>query len=978
MKTTLGLDVGVNSLGWALINHDDEGEPCGIEVAGARIFTEAVDAKTRTPKNKARRDARQARRLTSRRKMRRGRVASLLTTAGLLPQENKERETVLTDLKSYDPYAIRKRGLDVKLTPFELGRALFHLTQRRGFKSNRKAKADDEGVVKAGIGALRKAMNEAGTRTVGEYLSGQQKKRGYYTDREMFQEEFEKLWAKQAEYHPEILARTLKVSVHNAIFFQRPLRSQKHLVGACTFEPLRKRAQRAALIAQRVRLLQDLNHLEVKNPITREWRALAADERVRLLALLEKQKNVRWGTARKAIELHENETINLEEGKKKELAGNRTAYDLYKRLGKRWDEMTDDERDSLVTDMLTIENDAGLLRRMKEHWRFDDDVAEELAKLELEPGYARLSIRAMKRILPYLEEGERYDLACKNAGYDRSRPVHGASQDVLGEPPNLRNPVVQKALYETRKLLNAVIRRYGKPSVIRIEMARDMKLPKKVREELHKEQNRRAKENDRVRAILSNEFGIQNPISDDVQKYQMWIECKELCPYTGATIGREMLFSPEVDVEHILPYSRTLDDSFMNKTLCMAQENREIKKNRTPFEAYGANQERYLEILARIKNMPYGKRARFERKEIKTDEFVERQLNDTRYIAREVKKYVEQLRGIAAEVTKGGVTHWLRRRWGLNRVLGNEGEKNRADNRHHAVDAIIVALTSRSLFNRISALSAQSGFSLSERGFNLPDPWPGFFNQICANVDKIIVSHAATRKITGALHEETAYGYNEEKEMFMYKKPLDDKFSKSAIEAIADATVKGLVKARLVEFNDDVKKAFGDVNNPLLHKDGKPIKSVRLHVKMKQTTVHPVKDKDGRPYKFFAYGNNHHVEIIENISTGEREGRFVTTMEAARRARMAKTPIVQRDHGTEWRFVMSLHINDMVEVEEDGRKRYYRVQYLDLSSKRIVFRDHLAATLEDKESRLIKSAHLFKGVKVFVDTLGTVTYCKND
>ena len=208
---------------------------------------------------------------------------------------------------------------------------------------------------------------------------------------------------------------------------------------------------------------------------------------------------------------------------------------------------------------------------------------------------------------------------------------------------------------------------------------------------------------------------------------------------------------------------------YMNKTLCMARENRSVKKNNTPYEAYGANNERYLEMLARVRRMPFGKRARFERKEIKTDEFVERQLNDTRYIAREVKKYVERLGGVSVEVTKGGVTHWLRKRWGLNRVLGDNGEKNREDHRHHAVDAVVVALTSRSLFNRISALSAQSGFALSERGCHLPDPWPGYFSQICVNVDKIIVSHAATRKIIGALHEETAYGYDKLKETFAYK-----------------------------------------------------------------------------------------------------------------------------------------------------------------------------------------------------------------
>ena len=123
------------------------------------------------------------------------------------------------------------------------------------------------------------------------------------------------------------------------------------------------------------------------------------------------------------------------------------------------------------------------------------------------------------------------------------------------------------------------------------------------------------------------------------------------------------------------------------------------------------------------------------------------------------------------------------------------------------------------------------------------------------------------------------------------------------MEKIRDSTVKGLVKARLAEFDGDAKKAFGDENRPLMHLDGRtPIKSVRLSVNLNKKTLHPIKNDSGEVYKYFKYGNNHHVEIIENISTGKRKGVFVTAMEAARRARIAKTPIVQRDHGTEWRL----------------------------------------------------------------------------
>ena len=300
--------------------------------------------------------------------------------------------------------------------------------------------------------------------------------------------------------------------------------------------------------------------------------------------------------------------------------------------------MTLENQNEIITDMLTIDNEQGFLNRMTSHWGFDSETAKKLATTELEPGYARLSLKAIRKILPHLERGMTYDKACNAAGYNHSVFNQQTAGEKLGAPPYLRNPVVQKALYETRKVINSIIQRYGKPAIIRLEMARDMKLTRRQREEWQKKQKDNEKANDKARDILQREFGIQNPTRSDIQKYNMWTECQMTCPYTGAVISREMLFSPEVDMEHILPYSRSLDDSYMNKTLCMAAENRLIKHNKTPYEAYHVNEENYLSILQRINNtLPWPKRRRFEQKEIDTDKFVERQLNDTRYICVEVK-----------------------------------------------------------------------------------------------------------------------------------------------------------------------------------------------------------------------------------------------------------------------------------------------------------------------------------------------------
>jgi len=1002
---TLGLDIGTNSIGWAVIGCVDAQEQVGLIGCGARIFQEAVDVKTKTPKNQARRAARSARRLVSRRKMRRNKILNILLQNNLLPEDAIEREKLFTGNQLYDPYELRRRALDDKLKSYEFGRVLYHLSQRRGFQSNRKAASKEDGDVKKAITSLHLEMIDSKSRTLGEYLASQSVKRNRYTDRAMYQEEFEQIWQSQQKHYPDLLNPAFKVAIHNAIFFQRPLKIQKNLVGKCTFEPGRKRASRALLEYQRFRMLQDLNHLTIKNPITREYRPLAIDEREELLRLLEKQKTLSWSAARKKLKLHEGEVFNLEEGKKKELTGNRTSYTLRSILEKQWVEMTQEKQNNLVTDMLTIDNEQGFLNRMKSHWGFDNDTAEKLAKTELEQGYARLSRKAMCKILSHLEDGLSYflasfaaydpcssdkkasiirlvkdgvefDKACKTVGYDKL--TNPKATDELGDPPYLRNPVVQKAMYETRKLINAIIRQYGKPATIRIEMARDMKLTKRQKDELQKRQNENKRANEKAEKILHDEFGIQNPTREDIQKYNMWLECKMICPYTGEKISREMLFSPEVDVEHILPYSRSLDDSYMNKTLCMAAENRAVKQNKTPYEAYHADTEKYLKILQQVKPLPWPKRKKFEQKEIDSDKCVTRQLNDTRYICVEVKKYLQQL-GVGVEVSKGEATAALRHRWNLNRILARDGiiEKNREDHRHHAVDAVVIALTSRALFQKLSSLSAKSGVALSERGFHLDKPWPSFYEDVNEKVKNIIVSHAPSRKISGALHEETAYGYSEHEKCFVYRKPLSS-LTVNEVEKIRDKKIKELAEERLAQSDGNLKKAFGDANNPLLHVDKKtPIRTVRLAINLNPVIVYGVKNRDGSAYKFFKYGNNHHVEIIENIKTGNRKGIFITALEAAKRARRDKTSIIQRDHGQEWKFIMFLAINDMIEIEKDGKRLYYRVQILDGSNKRITFRLHLAATLDEKNTQLVGYPNRLRCSKVTIDHLGNIYPCND-
>ncbi len=258
---TLGLDIGSNSIGWALVDPKNE----KIVGAGVRVFQEGVDRDTKgaeISKNATRREARGARRSRKRRNYRKDKLLRMLVRAGLLPAEQEELEKKFET----DPYILRAKGLEGKLKAHEFGRVLYHINQRRGFWSNRKtSKSKDDGVVIKEATELSKAIKGAGCRTLGEYFSKadphEYRIRGHYTFRSMYEEEFEELWKTQAQYH-DVLTDELKRQVKDeTIFYQRPLRWDPETIGDCDLEPGHKRCPRSNYFARRFRILQTVNNL---------------------------------------------------------------------------------------------------------------------------------------------------------------------------------------------------------------------------------------------------------------------------------------------------------------------------------------------------------------------------------------------------------------------------------------------------------------------------------------------------------------------------------------------------------------------------------------------------------------------------------------------------------------------------------------------------------------------------------------------
>ena len=239
------------------------------------------------------------------------------------------------------------------------------------------------------------------------------------------------------------------------------------------------------------------------------------------------------------------------------------------------------------------------------------------------------------------------------------------------------------------------------------------------------------------------------------------------CPYSGVQISAAMLLSEQVEIEHILPFSQTLDDSLNNRTVAMRQANR-IKRNRTPwaaradFEAQGWS---YEGILQRAERMPLRKRYRFahdgyERWLGEDKDFLARALNDTRYLSRVAAEYLRLVcPGSATRVIPGQMTAMLRAKFGLNDVLGLNGEKNRNDHRHHAVDACVIGVTDQGLLQRFAQANAQAREGgLTRLVESMPLPWDTYRDHVERAVRHIWVSHKPDHGFEGAMMEETSYG----------------------------------------------------------------------------------------------------------------------------------------------------------------------------------------------------------------------------
>ena len=1035
VKFTIGLDVGSNSLGWAIVAEDSY----AILAMGVRIFPEGVDRDkqgTEIPKNQARRQARGMRRQIARRALRKRVMRIALVEAGLWPADRSDEAQLLT----LDPYALRSKGLDESLTPHELGRVLLHLAQRRGFLSNKKtdggkAKKENSATLEL-IAQLDKDVAASGYRTLGEFLHhrlAQAPARGLRTSRSMFLKEFELFWETQAKFHPTLLTESLRfgargkqsyplepkprqrrnggtllreVGFHGILFFQRALYWPASTIGRCELEPGEKRCEKADRLAQRFRLLNEVNNLKVC-PSRSDPRPLTPEERAKLIKYLSGTKEATFDQLRKQLDLLDGDSFNLEIGGRKKLHGSPIDHALAQKhlFGKEWKTRPDAECTAIVRSLL-VEDEPVILEKAVRDWGCSEEQARELADIDLTtivPGYLNVSREAIVKLLPALEKGclmmtrDGTPSALAEAGYLRpdQRPI--TLKDSLPPPPsNILNPLVKQALYEVRKVVNAIIREYGKPTAIHVELLREVQGGASQRSEDSIKMRQREAARQRA-ADLIREHNL-SPSRETINRVLLWQEQGEHCLYSGNHISPAQLFSVDVQVDHILPYSRSLDDSLMNKVVCFSDEN-QLKGNRTIWEWVGeSNPEKYERILQSASHLAWEVRGRKKmkimKKEVELNEFLNRHLTDSAYISSQVRLYMECL-GCEVIATKGQLTSELRHQWGLP-------QKSRDDHRHHAVDALTVACTNRS---RLQALARVRG-ARDEHGQkeHLPLPWPDFRQDADEMIESIIVSHRPVRDLQGSLHKDTIYGptskparasieprghakdWVEDAGQFVVRKPLES-LTAAEVERIRDPQVKTLVIERLQSFSivtgrkqrgaDEVKISKEVWKEPLLmkRKDGRTspnpsvIKSVRVLVE--DATIQPI--RSGERTAYVKPGNNHHIAIFE--LPADKNGKVrrvklpITMLEATQRMQ-TKRPLISRQH-PEYpaaKFLFSLSWGETIWTTIEGKEGLFVYRTLD-SMIRVVFHTDARAS---KDRKLYRLPSTLECKKVTVDPLGRI------
>lgn len=834
LNYSLGLDIGISSVGWGILELDENKNPIKIVDAGVRIFSPGENVKTGESKAEARRIKRGVRRIIRRRNYRLDCVKNLLYQYGYLKSDLDENSNVSDKeeqlknefnnmvAKYYEnnptnPYKLKVDALNRKLTNEELSIILVHYAKHRGYSSNREeetSKDSENGKVKNSIKINEQEIKDKNYQTVSEMITKSsrfdEKIRNTTGDykmivtREMYRDEIEKVldsqikfglineefkneyiktWGNQRHYSKGPgYAKIIKDEQGKIIRVDSPYGGNQieKMTGICKFtkEP---RAPKYAPTSEVFVALGKLVNLRYKTSDDKNYKKLSQEQINEILELAQSQDKVTYKNLikilndqtiiikdldlnneqykkfisefkTKVLKLDIKERVELQkltnEEKEKyaemykekvfsktliELTGyTKIRKEIIKNFGKEvWEQEKNnyDMLDEIVRILTNCKLNEDIVKEVQESNKIDNKYIETITNLPNFKDHLMISTTLIKQLIPLMKEGKRYDEAMKELNYDHANPNENLSKSDLLIPVNqekdITNQRVIRSLTQSRKVLNAIIKKYGMPKIINIETARELAKTMQERKIIEKEQQNNYEENKKIKEELVETFpsvfsSIEKVKSTDLLRYKLWKEQQEFCPYSLEKIKITDLFDKNTtQIDHILPYSRTFNDNYQNKTLVFTKCNQE-KGNLTPYE-WLSKQNEYDRFQTFINNLPISERKKqnYLLKNLTPEienEMRNQNLNDTKYISKKLVSLIKaNLNVEEVGAYSGSITGKLRAKWGLNGLTHSleskdyyikkntyeEIKKNRENHLHHAMDALVIASINKKLETRM-------------------------------------------------------------------------------------------------------------------------------------------------------------------------------------------------------------------------------------------------------------------------------------
>ena len=646
MKKVLGLDLGVGSIGWCLIEKDDNNTPKRILRMGSRIVPISSDEETgytkgnAISKNADRTAKRTARKCYDRYQLRRQALVNLLKKLGMEPSKNLMLEQTPMEL-----WQKRADAASKEVSLDELGRVLLHINQKRGYKHSRLSNSDSkETAYVQEVNSRYKDLKAEGL-TIGQHFAAKLKEneqetadgKKYYNyrikeqvyPRHAYEEEVKKILEVQSQYHSDLLTSDVCKEIADIIFYQRDLKSCKNLVSFCELESYAitkdgkeitigpKVAPRTSPLAQLSSILETANNITIRNRKNDEL-YISPEQRKAIADFLDNHELMKLTDLYKILNIGKKDGWWAGKAIGKGLKGNTTKCQIREALANlpkeqiesltafklEYDEYVDEETGEVrkrinntlaerqplykLWHMLYSIKDSKELSGALRHLGIEDkESIEKLSKLDFRTaGYANKSAKAIGRILPYLMEGVMYSDACERAGFDHSRRIN-PDRTLLTHLPQiqkneLRQPVVEKILNQLVNIVNALLEKEGAIDEIRVELARELKQSKDERNEAFRRNN----QNERLNKELAErikKYGL-TPTRNRIMKLKMWEESEHSCMYCEQPVDPvEFLKGADVEREHIIPRGLLFDNSFTNQ-VCSCRRCNSKKGMRTAYD----------------------------------------------------------------------------------------------------------------------------------------------------------------------------------------------------------------------------------------------------------------------------------------------------------------------------------------------------------------------------------------------------------